>query len=428
MASNAETFVVKLNYGGQLRRFPIPKGISFNELRGQVIQLLELHKDTNVILKYSDDEGDLITIASDLELNSALVPEKILRLTVIDKNAVVYPPIHSASISDAMDIAPVASGSPQGGEVFRAFPKCGRGAPFHPYTPGFSQHHRADHHHHRGGFGGCGGFGPHRGDHPFGHHRAFGPYGPRMHHMRRAEMTPEELHEFKKEYMHAHKELKRVWRKTSKCMKKEWKQGFRCATGTPWGANTPAGANERFVARLAKDVTIPDGTNLAPGTPFVKTWCLRNEGAEWPAGCVLRFLKRMSDNLGNPETVPVPGPVAPNSEVEVSVNLVAPGKPGRYTGYWRMCTPDGCKFGQRVRMSVVVPGTSSSSSSSDSDQEADKYEALVDTVLATGLCAKRHRVFRMLQKTNGDANLVCEKLTHKEEKHARKAMKKHMKL
>lgn len=244
-------------------------------------------------------------------------------------------------------------------------------------------------------------------------------------------MTPEELHEFKKERKHMCKEMKREWKEHNKCMRKEWKQGKRerhCADGMPFDLNSLPAANDRLIARFAKDVTIPDGTHLSPGTAFVKTWRIRNEGAtEWPAqGCVLRFLGKKSDSLGCPETVPVPGPVAPNAEVEVSVNLVAPEKPGRYTGYWKMCAPDGRKFGQRVWVSVVVPGLSSSSS--DSDQEADKYEALVDTVLATGLCVKRHRVFRMLQKTNGDVNAVCEHLAKKEEKKARKAMKKQMKL
>lgn len=243
-------------------------------------------------------------------------------------------------------------------------------------------------------------------------------------------MTPEERQQFKKERKEAHKEMKREWKETHKHMRKEMKEARRCADGMQWGWANQAGVpSDKFVARFVKDVTIPDGTQLAPGTPFVKTWKVRNEGAEWPVGCVLRFLGKKSDKMGAPETVPlsVEGSVAPNSEVDVSVNLVAPEKPGRYTGYWKMCTPEGRKFGQRVWASIVVPGLSSSSSS-DSDREADMYEGLVDAVLATGLAVKRHRVFRMLQKHKGNVNLVCEKLAQKEEKRARKAMKKQMKL
>lgn len=257
--------------------------------------------------------------------------------------------------------------------------------------------------------------------------------------MSRADMTPEEWQQFKKERKEMHKEMKRGHKEMHKCMKKEWKEGRggRCALsdGMPWGYGPGAQVinltdDDRLVARFAKDVTVPDGTQIAANTPFVKTWRLRNEGAAWPAGCVLRFLGKKSDKMGSSETVPLPveGAVAPNAEVDVSVNLVAPSKPGRYTGYWKMTTPEGRKFGQRVWASIVVPGSGSGSSSSESDKEADKYEAMVDAVLATGLNAKRHRIFRMLQKTNGDVNLVCEKLAKKDEKKARKAMKKQMKL
>lgn len=55
-----------------------------------------------------------------------------------------------------------------------------------------------------------------------------------------------------------------------------------------------------------------------------------------------------------------------------------------------MRTPEGKKFGQRLWVTIVVP--SAGGSSSDEDKEADKYEALVDAVLAMGFNAKRHRV------------------------------------
>jgi len=34
--------------------------------------------------------------------------------------------------------------------------------------------------------------------------------------------------------------------------------------------------------------------------------------------------------------------------------MVAPGKPGRYVSYWRLSTPDGTRFGQRVWVDVIV--------------------------------------------------------------------------
>jgi len=172
---------------------------------------------------------------------------------------------------------------------------------------------------------------------------------------------------------------------------------------------------EKLEARFAKDVTIEDGTQMPANARFVKTWRLRNEGLPWPAGCGLRFLGRHSDSMGSPDFVPVTlsGEVAANQEVEISIPLVAPAKPGRYTGYWKMSTPEGRKFGQRVWVSIEVPSTPSSSSSSEGERQADKFDALVDLVLAKGFTAKRHRVFRLLQKFDGDVEKVSEVLAAK---------------
>jgi len=123
----------------------------------------------------------------------------------------------------------------------------------------------------------------------------------------------------------------------------------------------------RLVARHVEDVTIPDGTELPPNTPFIKTWKIRNEGPAWPTGSQLLFVSHKGDNLNGPERVVIKGEVLPGQEVEVSVPLITPAEPGRYVGYYRMVTPDGVKFGQRVWVSFVVrrdggaPSTSTSS-------------------------------------------------------------------
>jgi len=110
----------------------------------------------------------------------------------------------------------------------------------------------------------------------------------------------------------------------------------------------------RLVARHVEDVTIPDGTELPPSTPFIKTWKIRNEGPAWPTGSQLLFVSRKGDNLNGPERVVIKGDVLHGQEVEVSVPLITPSEPGRYIGYYRMVTPEGVKFGQRVWVSFVV--------------------------------------------------------------------------
>jgi len=408
--------IVKLSFDGQMRRFPF-KGTSFAALYGQIIALLGLEQNADILLKYADEEGDLITISSDLELKSAFVAGQLLRVVATYRMDKVEQPASVPALS-----VPFA----QVGETFKAFEHgCGGG-----YWPGngyqvsddkerkkafklMKKMHRGAHHgrfgpefhggpRFRGPYGGPH-VGPHGGHGPFGGPHG-GPHGGRG--------------------------------------------PFGGPHGGPHGGHGPFGGphgphfgphnhhgpydgqqdSEKLVARFAKDVTIEDGTQIAANTAFVKIWRIRNDGIAWPAGCVLRFVGKHSDDMGAPEFVPVEGIVAPEQEVDISVNLIAPSKPGRYTGYWKMCTADGRKFGQRVWVSIVVP---SNGSSSEGEKEADKFESLVDVVLAKEhlrtFGVKRHRVFRLLQKFNGDVDKVIlvltEKLAKKEEKYARKAEK-----
>ena len=46
--------------------------------------------------------------------------------------------------------------------------------------------------------------------------------------------------------------------------------------------------------------------------------------------------------------------LAQDGEVEVSVDLVAPEKPGRYVSHWRLVAPAGPKFGHRVWVLIQV--------------------------------------------------------------------------
>jgi len=123
--------------------------------------------------------------------------------------------------------------------------------------------------------------------------------------------------------------------------------------------------------------------------------------------------------MGGPDFVTIEGAVETNQEVDISAGLVAPNKPGRYIGFWRLCTPNGRKFGQRMWVSIIVPSLGSSSSDEDG-KSADRYEALVDAVLAQGFIVKRHRVFRLLEKCDGDvqkvSNILADKAQRKEAK------------
>ncbi|MGK4592823.1 NBR1-Ig-like domain-containing protein [Amycolatopsis sp. w19] len=108
----------------------------------------------------------------------------------------------------------------------------------------------------------------------------------------------------------------------------------------PFGSEpaAPAGDASEFVA----DVTVPDGSEVAAGSVFVKTWEFRNAGT---VGWVGRYLVR-AGSFGNPgecatpERVPVPQ-TAPGEHVRVSVEVRAPDRPGHCQVYWKMADEQG---------------------------------------------------------------------------------------
>merc|ERR1712137_804182 len=126
----------------------------------------------------------------------------------------------------------------------------------------------------------------------------------------------------------------------------------------PWRQRTPA--TSRVVepplqARFVRDVTIFDGTEMAPGTSFTKIWTVRNDGThEWPEDVKLQCVG--GDELQAPHRVKLQhhGKVALGSEVQLAVDLVAPQRAGRYIAYFRLISPSGKKFGQRIWCTVNV--------------------------------------------------------------------------
>jgi len=107
-----------------------------------------------------------------------------------------------------------------------------------------------------------------------------------------------------------------------------------------------------FLARFVSDVTIPDGTIVSPGVQFTKIWRMRNEGnSSWPDNTRLIFVS--GDRISTVESVTVHN-VPITSEIEIAVDMIAPSAPGRYVSYWRLVTPEGNRFGQKVWVDITV--------------------------------------------------------------------------
>uniref|UniRef100_A0A0E0K1V8 ZZ-type domain-containing protein n=1 Tax=Oryza punctata TaxID=4537 RepID=A0A0E0K1V8_ORYPU len=113
---------------------------------------------------------------------------------------------------------------------------------------------------------------------------------------------------------------------------------------------------EKLESRFILDVTILDGTLMAPSTPFTKIWRMHNNGSiMWPLGTQLIWVggDQFALQTSVPLEIPVDGfPV--DQEIDVAVDFVAPARPGRYISYWRLASPSGQKFGQRVWVHIQV--------------------------------------------------------------------------
>ena len=90
------------------------------------------------------------------------------------------------------------------------------------------------------------------------------------------------------------------------------------------------------------DVTIKDGTTMAPGESFTKTWLIKNIGnCAWGEG--YKLIYSYGDKMSG-EAQPFTAAIAPGEEVQVSVNLIAPDLAGTYFSFWTLQNAKGVPF------------------------------------------------------------------------------------
>jgi len=120
---------------------------------------------------------------------------------------------------------------------------------------------------------------------------------------------------------------------------------------TPGPIGTPLGlCND---AQWIADINVPDGTQMAPGQDFLKTWKIRNTGAcTWGAGYKVIYGGYNDKMNGTPAALGTT--VTPGQDVEVSVQFKAPTKAGQYLSAWRMADPNSYAFGQFFFVKIVV--------------------------------------------------------------------------
>ncbi len=111
--------------------------------------------------------------------------------------------------------------------------------------------------------------------------------------------------------------------------------------------------------------TVPDGSEVLPGTRFVKQWTVRNTGTcTWSKAYSL--VHTDGESMGAPEAVPLPDVVHPGEEIIFEVEFTAPQSPGTYRSEWRLLDDKGNLFGPgndpakgRLWVEIEVPATTS---------------------------------------------------------------------
>jgi hypothetical protein len=113
----------------------------------------------------------------------------------------------------------------------------------------------------------------------------------------------------------------------------------------------PAAGADRAV--FVADVTIPDGTVLAPKAAFTKTWKLQNAGTStWMTSYALEYVS--GEPMGKVTSVPLAQSVAPGAQIDISVDMVAPASAGSYQSYWKLKNAAGQYFNDSVYVLITV--------------------------------------------------------------------------
>lgn len=116
------------------------------------------------------------------------------------------------------------------------------------------------------------------------------------------------------------------------------------------GTGTAAASNDQ--ARwLSQSVT--DGTVFTPGQTFTMTWRIQNVGkTTWTTGYRLRYFS--GEAFGTAKEIFLDRVVAPNETVDITLQMTAPTKVGKYRSDWVMANESLFNFNQPVYLEITV--------------------------------------------------------------------------
>jgi len=157
-------------------------------------------------------------------------------------------------------------------------------------------------------------------------------------------------------------------------------------------------------ARFISHQSYPDDSDVPCGVKFEKTWRFRNTGLlKWPEGTVFLRVDRANE-LFAPDATPVTS-ISPNEETDVTVQMISPASAGRYQSYFKLCSPSGKKFGQRMRCQIL--------SVSDSSISPERIDKVWEQLEAMGFVEKGKRpnnISSLILRENCDVARIVREL------------------
>lgn len=279
--------IVKAKYGDDLRRISVSQSISYSDFVRLITDLFQLQEP--VVMKYADDDGDLVTLASDPELAEAfriaLASATNLRLTLTVKEKSSSPTKQDAPTPQTIPSAATDNVMPLLQTLLSNQPQLMnqmllQSQQIYPIiqsvlnNPALMQ---------------------------------------QMLNMLQTLQTPQAAPQTNPVTLQAPPQLteeKPVLLEDSKKLPKR-----------------------RLSSSVVRGLTLEDDSACyPPGVRFPKTWILKNDGnCAWPEDTILTFVR--GTKLDNGEKISVPAAL-PGKEVEVSILVNSPKANGRYIGYY----------------------------------------------------------------------------------------------
>ncbi len=101
-----------------------------------------------------------------------------------------------------------------------------------------------------------------------------------------------------------------------------------------------------------EDLTIPDGSTVAPKTVLDKRWRVENSGTcNWDVHYQLKLTGGNAMGAAQEQAL---YPARSQIQVVLRIQFIAPAEPGAYRSAWQAFGPDGKPFGDPVFIDIIV--------------------------------------------------------------------------